>query len=211
MKHLEPTPQPGFHVSGSEPKRKKRTSGLSLVLAGIAIIGSIGFGLTHFVGTGTQDSISDARRQELIQDFLGIGTVQLKPVAKADVDMALASMKLPPGQAQVLKQDLDKVAAQPGQEPTGLAWLDIWDFASQDGDVVHVSSAGYEVDVPMLNAVTRIVVPVDASMAVVLTGAVDGGGGITMGVQTGAGELLLPVLVPGEPLTLRVALQFPGR
>jgi hypothetical protein len=39
-----------------------------------------------------------------------------------------------------------------------------------------------------------------------VTGAVDGGGGITLGLRTGTGELLLPVLAPGESLTVPVAL-----
>ncbi len=205
MKHLEPAPRAATPGSRPEKKRNRKTTGLALLLAGVAIVGGLGSGMTHFWGDAPEDSISDAQRQELTQNFLKAGTVQLEQVADADVAKALASMKLKPEQARILKQEVDKQATQ-SSDPTRLAWLDIWDFASQDGDVVHVSAAGYEVDVTILKAHTRVAVPVDASKSVVLTGVVDGGGGITLGVQTGTGELLLPVLSPGESLTLPVAL-----
>lgn len=177
-----------------------------MVLASLVVIGGLGFGMTHFWGDAPGDSISDARRQELTQNFLKASSVRLERVVDADVDKAIASMNLKPEQARMLKQELEKHATQPDDQTTQLAWLDIWDFASQDGDVVHVSAAGYEIDVPMMNAQTRVAVPVDASKAVLVTGVVDGGGGITLGLQTGTGELLLPVLAPGESLTVPVAL-----
>lgn len=204
MKHLEPAPQSPVPRAGSKEKRK--ASGLAMVLASLAVIGGAGFGMTHFWGGAPGDSISDARRQELTQNFLKTSSVQLERVADADIDKALASMNLKPEQARILKQELEKQATQPADETTHLAWLDIWDFASQDGDVVHVSAAGYEMDVPMMNAQTRVAVPVDASKAVLVTGVKDGGGGITLGLKTGAGELLLPVIAPGESLTVPVAL-----
>lgn len=204
MKHLEPAPQSPVPRAG--PKERRKASGVAMVLASLAVIGAVGFGMTHFWGDAPGDSISDARRQELTQNFLKASSVQLERVADADIDKALASMNLKPEQARILKQELEKHATQPGDQTTQLAWLDIWDFASQDGDVVHVSAAGYEMDVPMMNAHSRVAVPVDASKAVVVTGVVDGGGGITLGLKTGTGELLLPVLAPGESLTVPVAL-----
>lgn len=204
MKHLEPAPQSPVPRAGFKERRK--ASGLAMVLASLAVIGGVGFGMTHFWGDAPGDSISDARRQELTQNFLKASSVQLERVAIADIDKALASMNLKPEQARILKQELEKHATQPADQTTQLAWLDIWDFASQDGDVVHVSAAGYEMDVPIMNAKTRVAVPVDASKAVLVTGVVDGGGGITLGLKTGTGELLLPVLAPGESLTVPVAL-----
>ena len=204
MKHLEPTPQ--SPVPRARSKEKRKASGLAMVLASLVVIGGLGFGMTHFWGDAPGDSISDARRQELTQNFLQASSVQLERVADADVDKAIASMNLKPEQARILKQQLEKNATQPADQTTQLAWLDIWDFASQDGDIVHVSAAGYEMDVPMMNAQTRVAVPVDASKSVLVTGVVDGGGGITLGLKTGASELLLPVLAPGESLTVPVAL-----
>lgn len=205
MKHLEPAPRSASPVS--RPKRnRKRTSGLALALAGIAVIGGLGFGMTQFWGDAPRDSISEAQRKEITRNFLKAGTVQLERVADADIAQAIASMNLKPEQARILKQQLDQASARPADQSTQLAWLDIWDFASEDGDVVHVTAAGYEVDVPMLAAHTRVAVPVDAGKSVVLTGVTDGGGGITLGVLTGTGELMLPVIAPGESLTLPVAL-----
>lgn len=204
MKHLEPAPRSPVPRAGSKERRK--ASGLAMVLASLVVIGGLGFGMTHFWGDAPEDSISDARRQELTQNFLKTSSVQLERVLDADIDKALASMNLKPEQARILKQELEKHATQPVDQTTQLAWLDIWDFASQDGDVVHISAAGYEMDVPMMNAQSRVAVPVDASKAVLVTGVVDGGGGITLGLKTGTGELLLPVLAPGESLTVPVAL-----
>ncbi len=204
MKHLEPAPQSPVPRAG--PKKRRKASGLAMVLASLVVIGGLGFGMTHFWGDAPGDSISDARRQELTQNFLKASSVQLELVVEADIDKALASMNLKPEQARILKQELKKHATQPPDQTTQLAWLDIWDFASQDGNVVHVSAAGFEMDVSMMNATTRVAVPVDASKAVLVTGVVDGGGGITLGLKSGTGELLLPVLAPGESLTVPVAL-----
>lgn len=204
MKHLEPAIKNA--PTGPRPKERQKTSSLAMVLASLALIGGLGFGMTHFWGDAPGDSISNARRQELTQNFLKAGTVQLERVAHAEVDKVLASMNLKPEQARALKQELEKQATQPADQTTQLAWLEVWDFAAQDGDVVHISAAGYEMDVPLLNAHTRVAVPVGASKTVVVSGVVDGGGGITLGLRTGTGELLLPVLAPGESLTVPVAL-----
>lgn len=206
MKHLEPAPQ-----SGSRPPLPRKTpvrrSGITLVLAGLALVAGLGFGMSQLWGVPAHDDVADARKQELVRQFLKMGPAPLTPVADADLDQALAGMKLAPDQARTLRQALTNAQdATPGQPTLQLAWLEIWDFAEQDGDVVHVSTAGYEMDVPMLSARTRVAVPVDAGKALVLTGVSDGGGGITLGVMTSTGATQLPVLAPGQSLTLPVAL-----
>lgn len=206
MKHIDPTP----HASAPAPRPSKaarRTSGIALILAGLVLVAGLGFGMSHFGGPPARDEVSDAQKQALEQNFLKLAPVQLTPVADAELDQALASMKLPPDQARALKQQLlGAPTVQPGHQAMQLAWLEVWDARAEDGDVVHVSAAGYEVDVPMLHARTRIAVPVDASKSVVLTGVTDGGGGITLGVLTSMGVEQLPVLAPGASLTLPVAL-----
>lgn len=88
-----------------------------------------------------------------------------------------------------------------------LAWLTLWDHRDEDGDIVRVVSEGYSRTVPILNTPVTLAVPVPASGVVNVIGIHDGVGGITVGIQSGATPVLLPVLsvgqVVGVPIVVR--------
>jgi hypothetical protein len=87
---------------------------------------------------------------------------------------------------------------------TALAEIQLYDFAAQDGDIVRVSSGGYQVEVTLLNDLTTVVVPVDASRTINVTGMRDGSGGITMGVRHVGGRLPVPVMSEGQNISIPV-------
>lgn len=205
MKHLEPQ-------SAARPKNKapglprKKTSAMVMLVAGIALVAGMGFGMGHFWGAPSVDVVTDQARKELVQDYLSMKPVQLKLVSQAELDQALADMPLPPAELVALKQALE--APQQGSATTDdvrLAWVDLWDSVQEDGDIVSLRSAGYQVDVPLQHAKVRVAVPVNGNKAIEITGITDGGGGITLGLMTDLGAVMLPVLSPGQPISVPVS------
>lgn len=210
MKHLEPLQKT---VSDMEDKlvSSARPSAFKLLVAAVLLVGGAGFGMTRLWNASTSDNISDSRKSELVAEFAQLKSVEIERVAEQDVDAALDTMRLSPDQRQQLKTKVseNRASLSPSLnlevDPSQLVWITLWDFASADGDVVHLSSAGYESDVTLQKQHIRIAVPLDSSKTVKVTGVHDGGGGITLGVQKGASPFMLPVLRPGQTLTLPVA------
>ncbi|PQV51958.1 hypothetical protein [Paraburkholderia sp. BL21I4N1] len=86
-----------------------------------------------------------------------------------------------------------------------LAWVRLWDTDVEDGDVVRIESAGYSRTVTLTNHGVTFAVPVPASGQIRITGLRDGdGGGITVGLASGAAQAVLPVMSVGQVLTLNV-------
>lgn len=79
--------------------------------------------------------------------------------------------------------------------------LRLWDTHDNDGDRVEVLVNGLRVDVvQILNGGTQVQVPVLKSGATVVTvkAVYDGGGGVTLGLSGGRGEVRMRVLQVGE-------------
>ena len=219
MRHLEPSkPQPqNTRANSPQPAEPPRHPVLKFSLLAAALILAGGFALTHFLGGNSADNVPDAKRAELVKAFSRLDSVKLDPVPAAEVSQALADMRLPPDARQRLRATLADPAQGGAAAPSApgsaalanrvqLVWLTLWDSMSPDGDVVRVSSAGYEVDILLEKVPQRIAVPIDATRQVQITGIYDGGGGITLGVQQGAAQVMLPVLAPAEILHLPVSL-----
>ena len=97
------------------------------------------------------------------------------------------------------------VAALSRSAPTRLAWITLWDSDVEDGDVVRIESAGYSRTVVLASKGATLAIPVPASGKVNITGVRDGdGGGITVGVASGAVQAVLPIMSVGQVLTLNV-------
>lgn len=210
MKHLEPLPR---HASKKQNKldTPRRSSKLTLFIAGALLVAGIGSGMSALWGPSTSDQLSNTKKTELIAEFAKLKAVSVEQVSNQDLSKALESMRLAPDQRQKLEVALStsdprsprSATAGPADSPV-LVWVTLWDFADPDGDIIHVSSAGYEIDVPLQKIQTRIAVPVDGSKAVKISGVRDGGGGITLGLQSGAGPVSLPVLTVGQLITLPI-------
>ncbi len=195
-------------------KRKKKSV---LVKVGLAACALALAGLLAFQPTGNvEDNISERERSQIVENMRTMSPIPVTPIAEKDVADALATMPLDKEGEAKLKESLrnssskGSAKATPDQptlmladEATQLVSIDFWDFASQDGDVVSVSSAGYTVTVNLMKAPSSVAIPIDASRQVVLTGLVDGGGGITLGVSTGHPTQV--VIAPGINFQLPVS------
>lgn len=200
MKHLEVQPITPQAVKSQAPQ--KRSLSRTMLIALLLIAGT-GYGMTTWWNPLPMDHVTDKEKTELVSRFTHLRSVTIEQIKDQDVDTVLDSMRLDPSSRQALKSSLEKDPV--GSPATVLAEIVLWDFAAQDGDVVRVSSAGYEVDVPLLKSPATIAVPVDASRSIQLTGVRDGGGGITVGVQSGPENVSLPVLTEGQAFRLPVA------
>lgn len=210
MKHLEPLPA---HASKKQNQldAPRRSSKLTLFIAGAFLVAGIGSGMSALWGPPTSDQLSNTQKAELIAEFAKLKTVSVEQVATQDLGKALETMRLAPDQRQKLEAELSAIdpnsprsATTAAKDSTALVWVTLWDFADPDGDIIHVSSAGYEINIPLQKNQTRIAVPVDGSKAIKISGVRDGGGGITLGVQSGASPVSLPVLTVGQSITLPV-------
>lgn len=200
MKHLET--QPVKQISHEPQPQKGPMSRLKLFLITGLLIAGTGYGMTAWWNPVPADRITEKEKAELITGFTHLRTIAVEQIKDRDVDGALDTMRLDPSSRQAMKQTLDK--KDPGFSPTVLAKVTVWDFASQDGDVVRISSAGYAIDIALMNEPTIITLPIDASQTIQITGAHDGGGGITLGVLNGAGKVSLPVMTEGQAISLPV-------
>lgn len=210
MNHLEPLQETNSNLKDKRPGSSP-PSAFKLFLMGTLLVAGLGYGMTSLWNAWFTDNISDVRKSELVAEFVNLKPVEVDRVAEQETDAALDAMRLSPDQRQQLKTRLSAQSNHISTAPKSLAdesqlvWVTLWDFASADGDVVHVSSAGYQTDVTLQKQQTRIALPIGASKTIKITGVHDGGGGITLGVQSGTSPVSLPVLQPAQTLDLPVS------
>ena len=119
-------------------------------------------------------------------------------VGADEVDQAVETMPVPAEQREQIREQV-----QTGQ--VRLAWLTLWDTHSEDGDVLRFESdAALPIEVMALNNPTTLAIPYPASGKVKVTGVVDGGGGITIALKSGAAQISWPTMQPGDTLDLPV-------
>lgn len=191
------------------PRLIKRSGWRSLFFVA-ALILTMGFTLTSLFQQPSGDNLSDSRKRRIADDFSKVASMQLETIPAAEVKSAIDSMGLDQEQRAILEnvaRNSNNPQLDPSQANTvKMMWLELWDFASQDADSVSISSAGYQATFPLLKAPVRIAIPVDANLAIRITGVHDGGGGITLGVKNGQSQISLPVLAPGQTIQLPVML-----
>lgn len=205
MKHLETEPVNAPHGSLRKPRKARSTASLTTIfLSLILVVAAGGYAMTSFLGPAQSDNITNTQRAELVNQFTRIRSVAIEQVRIDDLDQVLDGMRLDPASRRALKENLEKPAT--AGESIAMAKIVLWDSMTQDGDIVRVASAGYSIDVPLLKLQTVVMIPVDSSRTIQLTGVTDGGGGITVGIQNGDGNISLPVLGNGQVLNLPVSL-----
>ena len=199
MKHLEPQPRRLPSQTPPQPPAKMPVGKVTLAALFLGMTLGIGSLLTAIWGVPSADNLSDSEKATLISEFARAQPLKLTAVAADEMDSALDMMQLDPQQRSALQSALDNPPAEDSKK-SSLGWIELWDFAHQDGDVVRISSAGYELVYPLQNAPTRLAVPLDASATIQVEGVTDGGGGITLGLRSGATAISLPVIQPGQTL-----------
>jgi hypothetical protein len=191
-----------------------------LAAAVIAISAGVYAHLTNNSGGQTPmsqvDHVSDAERQQRQQAFAALGTLPLRVVEPAEVSAAVEGMGLTPQGKQALLADVAAPTARqiPATqsatarwEPLRLAWITLWDTDVEDGDVVRIASEGYSRTVTLTKRGETFAVPVPANGIITITGIKDGdGGGITVGLASGAIKAVFPIMSTGQSLGLSVSI-----
>ena len=88
-----------------------------------------------------------------------------------------------------------------------LAWITVWDTDVEDGDVVRIDSQGYSLTIVLKKQPITFAVPVPTSGVINVIGIRDGdGGGITVGLASGASKAVFPIMSVGQILGLKVTM-----
>lgn len=173
------------------------------------------------------DAPSDAERQQRISAFATQGPLTLRSVEPANVSLAVDTMELSPSSKRDLLTDVEsfappataplqsaqapKIALEPPptrHAPLRLAWITLWDTDVEDGDVVRIDSQGYSRTVVLTKRGVTFAVPVPTDGIITVTGVNDGdGGGITVGLASGAAKAVFPIMSPGQSLGLSVTIK----
>jgi len=86
-----------------------------------------------------------------------------------------------------------------------LAWITLWDTDAEDGDAIRIESEGYSRSVVLSKEPVTFAIPVPLSGVVNIHGLKDGeGGGITVGLASGASKAIFPVMSVGQVLGLKI-------
>jgi hypothetical protein len=172
-------------------------------MAAIAVVAAIGVAYFGFGGGGVGDQVSEAdiqAQQTAYQSLLATPGLPLTYIAPEDVEKAIEEMP-----ASVTTEQRQQLRAEIKQGRTKLAWLTLWDTHAEDGDILRFeSSSSIPVEVTALNSKTTIAIPYPASGEVLVTGVYDGGGGITIALESGATQIAWPTMQPGDTLKLPV-------
>jgi hypothetical protein len=187
-------------------RRTRRKSGYWPTVVVLALAAALGGYLWFSEPPVTDDE--QARIQAEYQQTLAAwgGAVPLERVADQDRERAIAAMGLPSEVARRLSipqqqfaQSSDRSDALPP-----LAWIELWDIRAEDGDRIIIDSDGVKVKVQLFHQRNRIAIPMPQSGFVTIEGVYDGGGGITIGIQSGRGQIRLPHFPEGGRLKFPV-------
>jgi hypothetical protein len=232
MKHLEPSPKP---ITNSKKKSSSHSKFKQLLIAATLVAGiGFGmttmwqpYSTDNISEAQKSELVANFAKLQSIevvriasQDIdNALDSMNLPPDQKQQLKTTLLSssnntsiQNIPPVQQQSQNKNIPPINGNPSQnithlqaDNTGLVWLSLWDFADPDGDIVHVSSAGYEMDIPLKKIQDKIAIPIDAAKTIKITGIHDGGGGITLGVNSGSTPVAMPILKEGQILALPVS------
>lgn len=174
-----------------------------IVAIALAAALALGTGFAFMGGGGAKDSVSQAEVQQrtaAYQALLATPGLPLAFVKAEEVEQAVAS--LPPSVTLAQRAELRE---QVDQGRVRLAWVTLWDSHAEDGDTLRFESASsFPIEIVAMNAKTTFAIPYPADGKVLVTGVHDGGGGITVVLESGATRIAWPTMQPGDRLTLPV-------
>jgi hypothetical protein len=194
-----PIGQPSLNVlpfkgAGTELKRRKLLGG-ALAAGFLALIAYEGVSLLG----GAADHVTAQELAGMQADWSRATTegIQVQLVENYQVEAAVITMELPPARAAALIADVQAHRQE-------LIWLTVWDSMAEDGDTIGLASGGVRVVVRLAKTPKTIALPRPVDGAVVMDGVYDGGGGITVGISPGFGQILIPPFETGATVRLPV-------
>lgn len=207
-----PQPPTGSVTRGDDSGSSGGGIGRWVAAAAVAI--AVAAGAFSFMGTGSDgigggagDVISQAEteaRKAAHETLLAGSGFPVKLVGADEVDDALASMP-----DTVTEEAREEMREQIRNDGLQLAWVTLWDTHAEDGDILRFeSSSSIPIEVLALNAKTTIAIPYPADGKVLVTGVVDGGGGITIALESGATSIAWPTMAVDDQLLLPITPGF---
>jgi hypothetical protein len=123
-------------------------------------------------------------------------------VKRNDIDEAVATMSLPHGEQQRVRDDVDEGKYR-------LVWVTLWDWdtTTEKGDTISISSDVYRRLFTLHNRRTTIAVPEPKSGYLELRGEQSEDGVIAISLLSGAQPLALPQMTLGQ--SIRVEIDTP--
>ncbi len=195
-------PPGGSGVQGLAAGQPAAKSGGTRALIALGLAVAIGLGAFFSMGGGG-DQISDQEtqsRQNSYQQLAAGAGMPLQLVTSDEIDAAVASLP-----DSVTDEQRTEIVQKVNEGRLQLAWLSVWDTHAEDGDILRFeSSSSIPVDVVALNAKTTLAIPYPVDGSVMVTGVKDGGGGITVALESGATQIAWPTMQPGDTLNLPV-------
>lgn len=192
-------------VEKAEPKPQieVKNQGSGKVMAGIMLAAALAVGSLGgvFLTGGSGDSLSLAEQERISREFAAASQAPLLlgEVSKDQVPEKVAELGLPTVEAERLIQDI-------GTGKSRMLLLGLVDYASEDGDIVRITSGGLSVEVSLFKGVNMVAIPVagDGPAEITVTGVYDGGGGITISGSGPNGQLPLPLMSVGQSVSFTV-------
>lgn len=196
-------------------------AGLATLLLTAAIAaGSMGLSQ---VWSEPHDDVAPAQAQLRLEAFHALDGLVAAKVSPAELPAALQGMQLDAATTQALRHELQPEptpstalsvasqalpAAQTASPRVRLVWIRLWDTDAEDGDVVRIDSSGYTRTVRLSKHGETFAVPVSGDGLIRVTGIKDGdGGGITVGLASGASQAVFPIMSEGQVLGLKVRVE----
>lgn len=169
---------------------------IGAALVGLALLASVGLSV-DFWPSGSAPVAPPVATSEPAPVPTGqSGFSLVQPVAPADRDAALANLKLDAdGQRQA------RAAVESGVAQVGT--ITVYDYGSEDGDVVQISGGGFSQIVPILKQPTKVTVLYVHGTPLKVLAYKDGSSpGITVTVRTSAGNFRLRSMKEGETVEI---------
>jgi len=190
------SPSPSSSAPATAGLRRRHFLG-GLIAAGILAV--VAYEGVKTLTTAVSDNVDSQQLAAMQADWSRATKegIQVQAVAQDQIEAAVATMSLPPEQAATMIADVKAKRQE-------LIWVTVWDSMAEDGDTVGLSSGGVRVVVRLANAHKTIALPRPTDGTILMDGVFDGGGGITVGIASGAGQILIPPFETGASLGLPV-------